>query len=115
MKYNAWNLGASSGIGAATAYQLALEGAHLIMTGRNKANLEKVAEKCYEDCWNRPNIVTGDLNEEKEVEKVWEASLSRYGKLDVLINNAGVIEMGSIENTSLEQLDRMMNTNLRLL
>ncbi len=53
--------GASSGIGAATAFQMAIEGAHLIITGRNEKNLEQVAEKCYEDCWNRPKMVFGML------------------------------------------------------
>lgn len=52
-------LGASSGIGAATAFQLANEGAHLVITGRNEKNLENVAEKCYEECWNRPKLVVG--------------------------------------------------------
>ena len=52
-------IGASSGIGAATANLLAGEGAHLILTGRNETNLEKVAENCYENTWNRPNTVSG--------------------------------------------------------
>ena len=51
--------GASSGIGAATANLLASEGGHVIITGRNERNLEKVSEKCYEDCWNRPQIIIG--------------------------------------------------------
>ena len=39
--------------------------------------------------------------------------MDKFGKLDVLVNNAGVLEMGSIENTSLEQYDRVMGTNMR--
>ena len=39
--------------------------------------------------------------------------MERFGKLDVLVNNAGVLEMGSIENTSMEQYDRVMGTNMR--
>lgn len=105
--------GASSGIGAATAYQLAIEGAHLIVTGRNEENLAKVAKRCYDDCWNKPTIIPGDLTDEEDVRQIVEASVSCYNRLDVLINNAGVIEMGSIENTSLDQLDRVMKTNVR--
>ena len=52
-------IGASSGIGAATAYQLAVEGAHLIMTGRNEKNLNQVAEKCFDDSWNTPKMILG--------------------------------------------------------
>ena len=51
--------GASSGIGAATANQLAVEGAHLILTGRNEKNLTQVAEKCYDEAWNKPKLILG--------------------------------------------------------
>ena len=52
-------IGASSGIGAATAALLAAEGAQLVITGRDARNLNKVAEKCYEDTWNRPHMILG--------------------------------------------------------
>lgn len=105
--------GASSGIGAATANQLAVEGAHLILTGRNEKNLTQVAEKCYDEAWNKPKLILGDLDDEEDVKRIVSTSLGYYGRLDVLINNAGIIEMGSIESTSLGQLDRLMRTNVR--
>lgn len=105
--------GASSGIGAATASQLAFEGAHLVITGRNKENLTAVANKCYNDCWNRPKVVLGDLTKEDDVNQIVETTISVLGRLDVLINNAGILEQGSIENTSMEQFDRIMNVNMR--
>lgn len=40
-------------------------------------------------------------------------TIDKYGKLDILVNNAGIIETGTIETTSLEQYDRVMNTNIR--
>lgn len=105
--------GASSGIGAATACLMAKEGAHLILTGRNEKNLEKISVKCYDESWNRPDIITGDLTNEEDVERIMKTSLTFYDRLDVLINNAGIIEMGSIENTSLDQFDRLINCNVR--
>ncbi|KAI9561338.1 3-oxoacyl-[acyl-carrier-protein] reductase FabG [Daphnia magna] len=105
--------GASSGIGAATASLMALQGAHLILTGRNDANLSQVAEKCYEETWNRPKTVLGDLTDEEDVRRIFHSTLSFFGRIDVLINNAGILEQGSIESTSLDQLDRMMKTNVR--
>lgn len=39
---------------------MAVEGAHLIITGRNESNLEKVAEKCHDETWNRPKVVLGE-------------------------------------------------------
>lgn len=105
--------GGSSGIGAATASLLTAEGAYVILTGRNEKNLQKVSEKCYKDSWNRPNIVPGDLTKEDDVKRIMETSLGFHNKIDILINNAGILEMGSIENTSLEQFDRLINTNVR--
>ena len=59
------------------------------------------------------HLWTGDLDDEEDVKRIVSTSLGYYGRLDVLINNAGIIEMGSIESTSLGQLDRLMRTNVR--
>lgn len=95
--------GASSGIGAATAIHLAQLGASLSITGRNKQNLDKVAEQCGQ---SKPFIITGELTDEKDVKNIVDATIKHYGKLDVLVNNAGILEAGSIETTSLEQYDK---------
>ncbi|KMQ89303.1 tetratricopeptide repeat protein 27 [Lasius niger] len=102
--------GASSGIGAATAVHLAQLGASLSISGRNKDNLNKVAEQCGQ---SKPFIVTGELTNETDVKNIIDSTIKHYGKLDVLINNAGIIEPGSIESTSLEQYDRVFNVNVR--
>lgn len=95
--------GASSGIGAATAIHLAQLGASLSLHGRNVQNLEKVAQQCQKI---KPHLVTGELTNENDVKNILDSTLKHHGKLDVLVNNAGIIESGSIENTSLEQYDR---------
>lgn len=106
--------GSSSGIGAATAVHLSKLGAILSLTGRNVESLNKIAQECQKaEGSKKPFVVPGDLNNEKDVENIIASTVKEYGKLDVLINNAGIIEMGSIENTSLEQYDRLMNTNVR--
>jgi len=102
--------GASSGIGAATASHLAKQGASLSLSGRNVANLNQVETDCQaKNCFN----VAGDVSNERDTERILKETIDRYGKLDVLINNAGILESGTIENTSLEQYDRVMNTNIR--
>ena len=53
------------------------------------------------------------MTTEDDVKNIMNTTLMYHERLDVLINNAGVIEMGSIENTSLDQLDRVMNANVR--
>lgn len=105
--------GASSGIGAAAAKQFAKLGASLALTGRNLDNLNKVSSECESAGAPKPYVVTGELTKETDVKNIMDSIIKHYGKLDVLVNNAGVLETGSIENTSLEQYDRMMNVNVR--
>ncbi|KAL7026920.1 hypothetical protein ACKWTF_005232 [Chironomus riparius] len=102
--------GASSGIGARTTQKLSQLGATLSLTGRNLENLEKVASECK---GNKPFLVPGDITNESDTKRILEETIKRFGKLDVLVNNAGIIETGTIETTSLEQYDRVMNTNIR--
>ncbi|XP_011705058.1 PREDICTED: 11-beta-hydroxysteroid dehydrogenase-like 3, partial [Wasmannia auropunctata] len=71
---------------------------------------DKVAEQCGQ---NKPFIVTGELINESDVKNIIDSTIRHYGKLDVLVNNAGILEGGSIETTSLEQYDKIFNVNVR--
>jgi len=104
--------GASSGIGAGTAEYFAKRGAQLVLVGRNTANLTKVGERC-EFNGKRPLLITADVTKEQDVARIIADTISAYNRLDVLVNNAGIIGVGSIENTSLEQYDTIMTTNVR--
>lgn len=103
--------GASSGIGAATAKQFAGLGATLALAGRNIDNLKQVASDCSTK--SIPLLLTGELTNEKDTKAIVDKTVEHFGKLDVLINNAGILETGTIETTTLDQYDRMMNTNVR--
>lgn len=103
--------GASSGIGARTAQKFAQLGASLSLTGRKLENLQKVAKEC--EGQNAAFVVAGDITNPEDTKRILDETIKKYGKLDVLVNNAGIIETGTIENTSLEQYDRVMNTNIR--
>lgn len=105
--------GASSGIGAETARLMAKRGALLALTGRNENNLKTVAKGC--ESKPSPLTVLGDVTVEKDAERILKITVDHFGRLDVLVNNAGILEVGGIENTSLEQYDRIMNTNVRSL
>ena len=109
--------GASSGIGLETAIQFARQGAHISMCGRNKERLDRAYEECTKErIENTQQIIRiqCDMTNDNDVKSMVEQTLTTFdGRLDVLVNNAGTLEYGTIENTSLEQYDRVMNTNLR--
>ncbi|KAM3955900.1 dihydroanticapsin 7-dehydrogenase-like [Aphomia sociella] len=103
--------GASSGIGAATAVFLSKLGAKLSLTGRNVENLTKTSKQC--EASSNVHLIPADLTKEQDIENIIKSTVDHYGRLDVLVNNAGIIETGTIENTSLAQYDKLMNTNVR--
>lgn len=107
--------GASSGIGTETALEFAKLEAKLVITGRNKENLEKVADDCQQLSPKnlRPLIVVADVNKEADIEEIVKSTIDHYGQLDVLVNNAGIMELGTIETTSLASYDKIMTTNVR--
>merc|ERR1712210_70326 len=79
-------------------------------TGRNLDNLKATASKCE---GTPPLIIQGDVAKEEDCCRIVAQTVEKFGRLDVLVNNAGVLEMGTIETTSLEQYDRVMATNVR--
>ncbi|GLH02339.1 Dehydrogenase/reductase SDR family protein 7-like [Gryllus bimaculatus] len=107
--------GASSGIGAATAIHFSRLGASLALTGRNIENLNKTAGECCGPNIPKPLVIPADLSSENDTQIVIENTIKHFGKLDVLVNNAGILAMGSIEQTSLEQFDTVFNVNVRSL
>ncbi|RVE67848.1 hypothetical protein OJAV_G00085810 [Oryzias javanicus] len=105
--------GASSGIGAGTSVLFAQLGAQLALNGRDVENLKKVAQKCAQCGGAEPFLVPGDLTDEETVRKTVEQTLAHFGRLDVLVNSAGILAMGSIETTDLAQYDKVMDVNVR--
>ncbi|XP_044161024.1 uncharacterized oxidoreductase TM_0325-like [Bufo gargarizans] len=105
--------GASSGIGAGTAILFARLGARLALNGRNEEKLKETARGCEEFCEQKPLLVPGELTDEAVVRGMVEQTVAHFGRLDVLVNSGGILLMGTIENTALEDYDRVMNVNVR--
>lgn len=101
--------GGSSGIGAAAAVHLSKLGAKLVITGRNEGNLAKTAEQCEGDVL----LTIADVNVEVDREKIITAAFQKFGRIDVLVNNAGVGYRADMMSTSMESFDDIMNTNVR--
>jgi len=98
--------GATSGIGMATVSRFAEQGARVAAVGRKKEILSKV---------QRENVRTYavDLTNQQETAAFARRALDDFGGIDILVNAAGIIANGTIENTSLADYDLMMNINVR--
>lgn len=106
--------GASSGIGAATADLLAQQNASLVLVGRNDEQLQKVVDSCEKFSRNVLKVIADVCNDD-DSQRIIRETIDKFSKLDVLINSAGIIGSGTIETTTLEQFDRIMNVNCRAL
>ena len=104
--------GATSGIGRACALNFASAGANVAALGRNTKALSAVSKE-IEERGGKPFSVAADLTVERESRSAILQTLEAFGGIDVLINAAGHISTGTIENTSADAWDAMMNINLR--
>jgi 3-oxoacyl-[acyl-carrier protein] reductase len=104
--------GASAGIGAASARVLAGAGARVVLTARRGERLEALARE-LRALGPEPLVVVGDAREEATARAVVEAAMSAAGRIDILLNNAGMGIYKNLVDTSAEDYDEMMDTNMR--
>ena len=104
--------GANSGVGAAIAKLFAAEGAKVVMTARREAALEEVAAE-IESAGGETFVVPTDISKVEDPERLMAAAEEKFGTIDILINNAGVLEEGlkPIDRFTDEDLDRIVETN----
>jgi NAD(P)-dependent dehydrogenase (short-subunit alcohol dehydrogenase family) len=104
--------GASSGIGRATAIALAQSGASVAAVGRDANALERVLAECAHDGHAAMAIAT-DLTASDGPGTIVQNTVSRFGGIDVVVNAAGIIAMGSTDSTDDQLWDRVMDLNVR--
>jgi len=104
--------GASSGIGRATARIAAERGARVTVVARREMELKKIFSDLDS---SRIEIIGADITREEDREQIVSRTTRRFSGLDVLVNAAGIIANGTIENTTLEQWDKMFDVTLRSL
>lgn len=103
--------GASSGIGRAAAIALAKKGAYVVLASRQEEVLRDVAREC-EKRGGKALAVKVDVNHEKEVQRLAEVAIKRFGRIDVWINNAAVSAFGRFDEIPPATYDQVIHTNL---
>ena len=104
--------GATSGIGRAASLLFAENGAKVVAVGRNENELNALQNEA-ENSVGTIETNVADLSDTAQIEKIVAKASAKFGQIDVLVNAAGIILNGTVENTTLEDWDRMMNINLR--
>ncbi|MBW4331698.1 SDR family oxidoreductase [Stakelama sp. CBK3Z-3] len=101
--------GAGSGIGEATARRFSEEGANLVLIGRTKEKLDRLAQALPQA---RTLVHSADVSKAMEAAAAVEAAVDRFGGLDILINNAGVATRGDITETQDGDFQNIMDVNV---
>jgi len=101
--------GAGSGIGRACAIALAKEGAQVALVGRRKDRIEQVALAIGDRAW----AISADVSQPPEIQRLVDEAVRRFGGVNFLLNNAGIMQVGNAEQITEEQWDRVFNVNVR--
>ncbi len=104
--------GASSGIGKATSMVFAKNGMKVIAVGRNEAELNKLRDEAA-DAEGSIKIHLADVTNDSQTDRLISDTIQHFDGIDVLVNAAGILKTGSIENTTVDEWDKMLNINLR--
>lgn len=106
-----WLTGASSGIGEALTYELARQGARLILSSRRKEELERVKGNCPTDQQANIRILPLDLAEANTLKLSTEAAIQIFGHIDILINNGGISQRSLAKETTVDVDRKIMEVD----
>lgn len=101
--------GAGTGIGRATAIRFANDGYNVVLNGRNREALEELAREIGAD---QVLVTPGDVAQRTEVQSVIDAAMEKFGRIDVVVNNAGVVHPGTADMLSDADFGAMMAINV---
>jgi 3-oxoacyl-[acyl-carrier protein] reductase len=104
--------GASKGIGRATAEVLGAEGCQLVISARDRDNLDRAAEALHASCGVDVLAVAGDMSRRTDVERMVDETIARFGRIDILVTCAGSSPGGLLEDLTEEQFYSSLNLKL---
>lgn len=104
--------GASSGIGEATARLLAKNGAKVVLGARRTERLEALVKNIHAD-GGIAEYLALDVTQRSQMEEIVQFTLSKFGRVDVLINNAGVMQLSTLDRLKVEEWERTIDVNIK--
>jgi NADP-dependent 3-hydroxy acid dehydrogenase YdfG len=105
--------GASKGIGRVIAHKFAQEGLAVALTARNEEDLKEVAAKIVTNGETKPLVIPADLQDEKQLADIPKKIVDKWGRIDVLVNNAGLGYLKPFMEISLDEFNEMLDVNVR--
>ncbi|MDX1546403.1 MAG: SDR family oxidoreductase [Rhodothermales bacterium] len=104
--------GASSGIGEATARKLAAAGMTVVLAARREERLKQLQQE-IEEQEGRALVVPTDVTDREAAQRLVDQTLEEYGRLDVLVNNAGVMPLSFVDKVKLDEWEWMVDVNVK--
>jgi NADP-dependent 3-hydroxy acid dehydrogenase YdfG len=104
--------GASSGIGEATARELARRGAKVVLGARRTERLEKLVAELRDEGHSAISLRT-DVTKLEDVQRLSQLALDEYGRLDVFVNNAGIMPLSTLDRLKIDEWNQMIDVNIR--
>ncbi|MDO6388855.1 SDR family oxidoreductase [Pontibacter sp. BT731] len=104
--------GASSGLGAETARHLAAQGAFVALGARRADRIESLAEEINKNGGSAVAVAT-DVTKREQVQKLVDAAVKQFGRVDVILNNAGIMPLSPMERLNVDEWDQMIDVNLK--
>ena len=105
--------GASSGLGETTARHLASLGANVVLGARRENRLQDISNEINQKGNGKAIFVKTDVTKKEEVQSLVDKAVTEFGKVDVMLNNAGLMSIAPMSETKVDEWDRMIDINVK--